>query len=293
MSGIEVEGYAPKKDSDRHSAMDVVGPGYFSTLGVPVILGREILESDHAGAPKICVINEAFAKRFFDRRNPIGMRVTAIDEDKRTAYQVVGVAKNARTRRLRGAVEPRYFVPSSADSPTFLIRTATETAPVMAAVRKSIQRVDAALPILAARTLEERMAPLTAQDRTTAQLAVVFGCVALTLAAIGLYGVLSYGIARRRGEIAVRIALGAEPGRVVAMILRETIALVIAGLAMGAGLSYAASRLLDSRLYGVAPQDPLTLALAAGLLLLVALSAAYLPALRASRLDPMAALRQE
>src|SRR5260370_34624411 len=107
------------------------------------------------------------------------------------------------------------------------------------------------------------MAHLTAQDRTTARLAVVFGCVALTLAAVGLYGVLSYGITRRRGEIAVRIALGARPGGVVAMILRETVALGIAGLALGAGLAYAASRLVDSRLYGVAPQDPLTLVLAA------------------------------
>jgi len=134
---------------------------------------------------------------------------------------------------------------------------------------------------------------LTAQDRTTAQLAVVFGCVALALAAVGLYGVLSYGIARRRGEIAIRIALGAQPGRVIAMILRETSGLVIAGLALGAGLAYAASRLIDSQLYGVAPQDPLTLSLAAGLLVLVALSASYLPARRASRLDPMAALRRE
>ncbi len=295
---IEVESYAPKGDNDRGSALDVVGPGYFSTLGVPLALGREILESDHAGAPRICVINEAFAKRFFDRRNPIGMRITSIGDDKRTAYQVVGVAKNARTQGLRGDVEPRFFLPaaqppSSVNSPTFLIRTATETAPVMAAVRKTIQRVDASLPILSARSIEERMAPLTAQDRTTAQLAVVFGCVALTLAAIGLYGVLSYGIARRTGEIAVRIALGAQPGRVIAMILRETIGLVIAGPALGAGLAYAASRLIQSRLYGVAPQDPLTLALAAGLLLLVALGAAYLPARRASRLDPMAALRRE
>ena len=146
---------------------------------------------------------------------------------------------------------------------------------------------------MSARSIEEQMAPLTAQDRTTAQLAVVFGCVALTLAAIGLYGVLSYGIARRTGEIAIRIALGAQPGRVISMILRETIGLVSAGLALGGGLAYAASRLIDSRLYGVAPQDPLTLALATGLLLLVALSAAYVPAQRASRLDPMAALRQE
>jgi ABC-type antimicrobial peptide transport system permease subunit len=121
---------------------------------------------------------------------------------------------------------------------------------------------------------------------------VVFGCVALTLAAIGLYGVLSYGIARRAGEIAVRIALGAQPGRVISMILRETMGLFIAGLALGGGLAYAASRLITSQLYGVAPQDPLTLALAAGLLLLVALSASYFPARRASRLDPMAALRR-
>ncbi len=299
VSGIEVEGYAPKEDSDRHSALDVVGPGYFSTLGVPIILGREILESDHAGAPQICVINEAFAKRFFDGRNPIGMRITSIDDDKRTTYQVVGVTKNARTQKpLRGDVEPRYFVaaeqpPSSVNSPIFLIRTATSTPPVLAAVRQTIQRVDAALPIIHAESIEEQMAPLTAQDRTTAQLVVVFGCVALTLAAIGLYGVLSYGIARRKGEIAIRIALGARPGRVISMILGETIGLVIAGLAAGAGLAYAASRLITSQLYGVAPHDPLTLALAVGLLLLVALSAAYLPARRASRLDPMVALRQE
>jgi putative ABC transport system permease protein len=121
---------------------------------------------------------------------------------------------------------------------------------------------------------------------------VVFGGVALTLAAIGLYGVLSHGIARRTGEIAIRIALGAQPGRVISMILRETVGLVSGGLVLGGGLAYVASRLIDSRLYGVDAQDPLTLALATGLLLLVALSAAYLPAQRASRLDPMAALRQ-
>ena len=246
------------------------------------------------GAPRICVINEAFAKRFFDRRNPIGMRITSVDDDKRTAYQVVGVAKNARTHSLRDAVEPRYFVAaaqSTVNNPTSLIRTATGSASVLAAVRKSIQRVDAALPIMSARSIEEQMAPLTAQDRTTAQLAVVFGGVALALAAIGFYGVLSYGIARRRGEIAIRIAVGARPGRVVAMILRETIGLVGAGLLLGGGLTWAASRLVASRLYGVAPQDPLTLAFAVGLLVLVALSAAYLPARSASRLDPMAALR--
>jgi len=245
------------------------------------------------------VINEAFAKRFFNGRNPIGLRVTEVDDQIRAAYQVVGVARNSRIqKKLRGEVEPRYFVPAeqppaAVKSPTFLLRPAAGSAPVMEAVRKTIERVDPALPIESADSIEERIAPLTAQDRTTAKLAVVFGSVALLLAAIGLYGVLSYGIARRTGEIALRIALGARPGRVIAMILRETIGLVAAGLAIGAGLAYAASRWIESQLYGVDPQDPLTQALAAGLLLLVALSAAYLPARRASRRDPMAGLRQE
>jgi len=173
-----------------------------------------------------------------------------------------------------------------------LIRTATESGPVLPAVRKAIQGVDAALPIILARSIEEQMAPLMAQDRATAQLAVVFGCVALTLAAIGLYGVLSYGIVRRTGEIAIRIALGAQSSRVISMIFRETTGVVAVGLALGGGMAYATSRLIDSRLYGVARQDPLTLALATGLLLLVSLSATYVPAARAARVDPMVALRQ-
>jgi predicted permease len=293
---IAVEGYVAQTDDATGSALDVVGPGYFAALGVPLMMGRDIQESDHATAPTVCVINEAFAKRFYDRRNPIGMRVTWLGDGPRTSYQVVGVARNARTASLRGDVEPRFFVPAgqpraSVAMPTFLIRTATNAPPLTEAVRKTIQRVNAAAPIESSRSVEERMAPLTAQDRTTAQLAVVFGSLALTLAAIGLYGVLSYGIARRTSELAVRIALGAQPGRVIAMILRETIGLVIVGLALGGALAYTASRLIDSRLYGVTPQDPLTLALATGLLLLVALVAAYLPAQRAAKLDPMTALR--
>jgi ABC-type antimicrobial peptide transport system permease subunit len=145
---------------------------------------------------------------------------------------------------------------------------------------------------VSAGSVEQQIAPLTAQDRTTAQLAMVFGGVALTLAAIGLYGVLSYGISRRTGEIAIRIALGAQASRVISMILRETLGLVAAGLVLGALLAYAAAYVIDSRLYGVAPQDPATLWLAAGLLLLVALIASYLPAHRASRVEPIAALRR-
>ena len=136
------------------------------------------------------------------------------------------------------------------------------------------------------------MAPTIAQERLIAQLAVVFGAVALTLAAIGLYGVLSYGVSRRASEIAIRIALGARSLRIIAMVLGETVGLVVAGLLAGGALAYVGSRLIASRLYGVAPEDPFTLMVATSVLLFVALVAAYLPARRASRLDPMAALRQ-
>src|SRR5262249_53059793 len=149
------------------------------------------------------------------------------------------------------------------------------------------------LPILSARSLADQMAPLTAQDRITARLAIVFGSVALTLAAIGLYGVLSYGVARRTREIGIRIALGAQPARVISMILSETAGVVGGGLVLGGTLAYTASRFIASRLYGVAPQDPLTVSLASLLLVAVALSAAYVPARRASRVDPITALRQE
>ena len=295
---IEVEGHVPRNEQERSAATDVAGPSYFATLGVPIRLGRDILESDGPGTPLVCVINEAFRARFFAHRNPIGMRISTIYNGRRTNYQVVGVARDARTQSLRDAVDPRFFQaanqePAQLVSPTFLIRASTDPAPIAAAVRQAIQRLVPALPTLKVSRLEEQMAPLTAQDRATAQLAEVFGGVALALAGIGLYGVISYGIARRTGEIAIRIAVGSRPGRVVAMILRETIGLVGAGLLLGGGLAWAASRLVASRLYGVAPQDPATLALAAVLLLSVALMAAYLPARRAARLDPMTALRQE
>ena len=156
-----------------------------------------------------------------------------------------------------------------------------------------IERLDAALPIMSVHTLEKRMESLNAQDRFIAQLAIAFAVIALTLAAIGLYGVLSYGIARRTGEIAVRIALGARPWRVSSMLLRETLGLVAVGMVVGAGLAYGASRLIHSRLYGVAAQDPLTFFVAGALLFAVGFLAAYLPAQLASKLDPMVALRQE
>jgi len=296
-ASIAVEGHTPRNENESSSGTDVVGPGYFSTLGIPIVLGREILESDSAQSTLVCVINEAFARRFFEGLNPIGMQIALTHEERHASYRVVGVVKDARTASLREAVEPRFFVAGDQDanlvkSPTYLIRTAG-SASVALAVRKVIQRVDPDLPFESVASIEDQMAPLTAQDRATAQLALAFGLVALALAAIGLYGVLSYGIARRTGEIAIRIALGSKPSGVIGMILRESAGLVLGGLAIGGGLAGAGARLIGSRLYGITPEDPFTLTLAAGVLSSVALVAAYLPARRASKLDPMVALRGE
>lgn len=295
-SSITVEGYTPTGASDGASAMDVAGPEYFTVLGVPIVLGRDIEDGDRDSPLSPTVINEAFAQKFFSGRNPLGARITTPSGGHPLSYEIVGVAKNARTQDLRGDIGPRFYVPardsaSSANSPTFLVRTSVDGTGLMAAIRAAIQG-RRPLPILHAVTIEDQMAPLVAQDRAMAQLAAAFGSIALSLAAIGLYGLLSYGVARRTSEIAVRIALGARASGVVAMILRETVALVLAGLLVGGGLAYAASRLVASRLYGVEPHDPMTVAVATVLMLAVALSAAYLPAHRASGVDPMRALRQ-
>ena len=295
---IEVEGFAPKTEADRGSGYDVVGPGYFSTLGVPILRGRDIVDSDGPTNALVCVVNEAFAAKFFAGQNPLGLRVSSVgDDESRTSYRVVGVSKNARTQGLREDVVPRFFIPLgqrtvSSYSPVFLVRSATASIPPLAAVRTAVERAEATLPITLFRSLDEQMAPIVAQDRTTAQLALVFGSVALALAAIGLYGVLSYAVAARSSEIAIRMALGAQARRVIGMILRETVGLMAGGLVAGGVLAYLGSRLIESRLYGVAPRDPLTLSLATGLLVLVALAAAYLPARRASRVDPMLALHE-
>jgi predicted permease len=294
---IEVEGYTPPSDRQPETTVDAVGPGYFTAVGMRLVQGRDIQESDTPAAPRICVVNETFANRFFARRNPMGLRVTAVEDADRASYLVVGVVKDARTRSPRQTVEPRMFIagrqqPPGVGSPTFLVRAQTD-APIATAVRQAIMEVDANAPVTSIRTARERLDPLTAQDRAIARLALAFGLVALALAAIGLYGVLSYGVARRTSEIAVRIALGARPARVIAMILRETAGVVALGVVAGGALAFAATRFITETLFGVEPRDPATYALAVAVLLAVAGFAAYLPARRASMLEPVAALRSE
>ena len=295
---IAVEGYTPTGRGDNGSSYDAVGPAYFSTLGIPVVLGREIGEQDLASGRMVAVINEQFATRFFANRNPLGLHITQMYADERRTYEIIGVVKNSRQNRLRGEIEHRFYTPitqpaAEVNSVTFLIQPRSDAAPVLADIRAALQRTAPNMPITNARTVNAALSARVVQDRLLAQLSAAFGIVAALLTAIGLYGVLSYGIARRTNEIAVRKALGAQQGTLMRMIARETMWLLLLGMISGAFLSIAVVRLISARLYGLSPGDPVTFASALAGLTVVAALATWLPAYRASRVDALAALRYD
>jgi predicted permease len=298
--GIEVEGYtrSGNGNADRGSRYDAVGPGYFAMLGVPVVLGREIVESDRAGGAQVAVINEAFAKQFFAGRNPIGLHLTQSYAERRNTYRIVGVVRDSRQNRLRGPIEHRFYTPmtqppNAIGSAVLIVRPRGDGAAVLGAVQRVVQQAEPRMVIAGAGALEASIDRRLGQDRMMAQLSIAFGVVAGLLAAIGLYGILAYGVARRTQEIGLRKALGAGQATLMLMILRETGSLLLAGLVVGGALSVAAAQYIASRLYGLSPADPASFAAAVAILAAVAALAAWLPAWRAARVDPLIALRTE
>jgi len=295
---IIVEGYTPTGRGDGGSRYDAVAPRYFSTLGIPILLGREISDADHAGGRSVIVINETFARRFFKDRNPIGMHVTQQYADQRHTYEVVGVVRDSRQGRLRGEVEHRFYTAITDPSArittvTFMVRTTGDRPGMIETLRRTLREGEPNMRVVRATTVSDAIDLRIGQDRVLAQLSIVFGVVAVLLAAVGLYGVLSHGVSRRTNEIGIRKALGAQHGTLIAMVLRETGGLLLVGMIAGAAVSFAAVRLITSRLYGLSPSDPTTMTTAAVGLIVVAGLATWMPAYRASRVDPVVALRQE
>jgi predicted permease len=296
---ITVEGYHSNNRRDLSARFDQAGPDYFHSVGVPILLGRDLGPQDVESAEPVCVVNQTFAKFYFGKQSPIGKHVTDEFPDTRKTFVIVGVAGDARDHSLRRDVDRRFYLSAQqklGEFPpalNFEIRTYGDAAAVIQAARKAILALDPALPIESSKRLVELVDANMRQERIIAQLSTVFGGLALLLAAIGLYGVLSYAVAQRTNEIGVRMALGAQRSTVIRMVLRETAALIVIGLAVGVPASLACARLVQTTLFGLKAADPLTLGAAIGIMIAVAVASGYLPARRASRVDPLIALRYE
>jgi predicted permease len=275
---------------------DSVAPDYFEVVGIPIVLGRGITAKDRAGALRVAVINESMARFYFPNQNPIGQRFAETDEmDK--VYEIVGVSRDARDHELRGDVRRRYYSPLLQDAETlsafnFEIRARRPEA-LTEPVREAVRGFDPRLVINELTPLTANIDDSIGDERLVAKLSAVFGALALLLASIGLYGVISYTISRRTNEIGIRMALGANHGKVLWMVLRETLLLALAGIGLGLLAVLASARMLSNHLFGLSAYDPPTLAAAMAVLVAVAVVAGVIPGSRATRVDPTEALRYE
>ncbi len=293
---FNLDGSGPQAPSDRNSAeYDGVSPGYFHAMGIRVLKGRELRESDAAGAARVAVISDTMANRFFPGQDPIGRRID-INNGPPAWREIVGVVADVKQLSLDGGIRPHVYEPlDQSPSPyvTFVLRTSTDPAGLGTAARHAIQEIDPEQPIAGVETAEALVADSVAQPRFAMLLLGVFAGVALLLAGIGTYGVIAYSVSQRTHEFGVRMALGAGRGQVLALVVRQGALLAAAGVALGLLAAAGSSRVLAGLLFGVSPTDPITYAGVALLLTGVALLACVVPARRATRVDPIAALRCE
>ena len=299
-STISIPGYTPHPNEDMDVQDMLIGPNYADTLGLPLLQGREINSRDTPAAPKVAVVSKAFADHYFNNQNPIGRLITFGDPAKKDELlEIVGVMGDMKWGDARDKLAPSVFRPilqvqeEGAYTASLQIRTNSNPSDLAPAVRKVITQVDDRMPIFDVTTLSAQFGETLNQDRLVTQLVSFFGGLALLLACIGLYGMLAHSVTRRTNEIGIRMALGAERRMIVLMVLRETLLLVIVGLFIGVPSALVAARFIASQLYGLGPGDPRTFTAAAVVLVGVAIAAGYVPARRASRVNPLTALREE
>src|SRR6202161_2008603 len=295
---ISVEGYTPKDGEKPNSRMDHIGPGYFSTVGIPILIGREIGPQDSGNGPRAAVINQEFARHFFGNTNTIGKKVRDVYPGNPQEMGIVGVAADAKYNSLREKTPTRiyapYFNPMWEHSyAIYEIRTLTDSASVSGALRQIVRDSSPALPAIEIKTMPGLVDDSLHTDRFIARLAGVFGFLAMLLASIGLYGIMTYTVARRTRDIGIRMALGAQPGGVLWLVLRETLLLVLIGVAVGLPVAFAGTHLLKSMLFGLGLVDPVAIVVSTMALAAIAALAGFLPARRAMRVDPIIALRYE
>jgi macrolide transport system ATP-binding/permease protein len=295
-----IQGNAPKqadKDGGVSAYVNEVGPNFFETLGIPIVLGRTIKERDTSTAPKVVVVNQEFARQFLGG-SPVGRRLGFDGKKGSGEYEIVGVVGGAKYEDLRSDVPPTVYIatlqePADLGAMHFEVRTAGDPNQMIPAVRRVAEGLDSNLALFDVRSQVQQIDQTLFQERLFARLTGFFGMLALLLGCIGVYGVMAFAVTRRTREIGIRMALGASRSGILGMVLRETLVLVAIGITLGVFGALEATRLISSLLFGLKPNDPLTIAGAALLLVAAAAFAGYVPARRASRVDPMVALRYE
>jgi predicted permease len=308
-SSMTVEGYQAKPGENMNPYCNAVSPGYFRTMGIPLVAGRDFDERDaryEAVVPqpntppsyKVAIVNESFAKHYFGDRSAIGRHIGfGMNPGTKTPIEIIGVVKDAKYTGVRDDIPRQVFFAflenDFAGSAVIYVRTASRPDAAFGSIREIMRQLDPNIPMYNPRTMEAQLDQSLLNDRLVATLSTAFGILATLLAVIGLYGVMAFTVARRTREIGVRMALGAVHADVIWLVMREVFVLVGSGLALGLAAAAAATRAVSSQLYGVAASDPATIISAAALLLAVALVAGYVPARRATRVNPVLALRYE
>ena len=298
-SSVTVRGYTPSKGENMTVADMLVGPKFAETLGVPLLMGREIGLQDTPASTRVAVVNQSFAQAFYGDQNPIGRRMTFEEDSDKDDFEIVGVIGDAKYDSPREQPERTVYRPilqvqdSGAFSNVFELRTVGDPLSLSGEVRAAILQFNPKLPVLNFTTLRTQTDEALKQERLVAQLVSFFGLLGLLLSCVGLYGIMAHAVVRRTNEIGIRMALGAERRDIIWMVLKESLMLVAVGLAVGLPASWAAGQLVSSQLFGLNSTDPLTLLTAVALLSVVGALAGYLPARKAARVDPLISLRYE
>ena len=294
-STMSVEGHKSQDGEDMQAFMNSISPGYFETMGIRMLDGRDFTRLDAKQEATVAIVNQKFAQHFFKNESPVGRHLGfGVGPQTKLTIEIIGVVADSLYEGPREGVRRQVFIPNwGLSSVTFYVRTTTPSAAAFNVVRDEVRRLDASMPVYSIKTVQGQLDERLLTDRLIAMLSAGFGLLATLLASIGLYGVMAFVVARRRKELGLRLALGAEPSEVVWIVMKEVLILAAVGFVVGIPTAFALGRFVSSQLYGIQPHDPMIGIITIGFIVIVSVAAGMIPARRASRIDPLLALRYE